>query len=134
MATLLQLLGSELEIHLGLAGTGDSPEQQTTPRGKLLVGIDHGLLLSGQGLGTLLRWSNRGTLLISPPPLPQQIALLDKRGQQLGTKATGHQVPLPSATTVGFQPSQKLLLARGGLVRVIRGNTALDPPQLTPPR
>ena len=54
MPAPLQLLGSQLEVHLGFAGAGDSPEQQSSPRGKLLVGLHHVLLLSRQGLGKLL--------------------------------------------------------------------------------
>ena len=54
MPTPLQLLGSQLEVHLGLAGAGDSPEQQSSPQRKLLVGLNHVQLLSGQDLGKLL--------------------------------------------------------------------------------
>jgi len=72
--------------------------------------------------------------VLSPPALTHQVALLDKGGQQLGTKPTGQQVLLPAASTLALQPNQKLPLAGGGLVRVIGGITTLDPPHLTSPR
>ena len=134
MPAPLQLLGRQLEVHLGLAGAGDSPQQQTSAWSKLLVGLNHGLLLRGQGLGRLLGASiTCQPVVLTTAPLPHQVTLLNQRSQQLGAKATGHKIPLPSAIALALQPSQKLPLARGGLVRVIGGSTALDPPHLTPP-
>lgn len=78
MAAPLQLLGGELEVHLGLAGTRNSPQQQPTPGRKLLVGIDHGMLLSGQSLGMLPDISTRSDLVLSQPTLTHQVTLLNQ--------------------------------------------------------